>query len=224
MYEKERDSFLNAPGAFMQTNEVIWLGGGPEDQDVIVVRMAPMAHEHARIRTGSWFFGHGNRKKSVPKWSLRCVKGRNSGWTHSANLDPGVNIEAWWSGYKGGVGKVAELDNEGPDIMLTPDLTGCTVACRVYTDGSATFAHYNLKSSPTTTLDKTGMVLQAQTDLGMGVTTLSREDYRARAKHAGADVWVTVVGKRSSGRWSFWAQYREGKSSGHQIRYVEMLL
>jgi hypothetical protein len=129
-----------------------------------------------------------------------------------------------WSGYKGGQGKTANLSGVGPGIMLTPQLTGCTVVCKSGLDGTANFSHYNLKNQNSLeTLDDDSMRAVAGAQYGGGHSTLTKGDYRGRAKHAGASVTVNVVGHRDHGNWKFWAQYVEYKTSGDQIRHVELL-
>lgn len=224
MYEVEATEFATIPDAFMHKNEVYWKGTAPEDFDIIKVRMA-LAAGKARIRTGSRFLGLGNRKASVPKWELRGISG-SQGWVQTGQLPEGADFDAWWSGYKAGAAKCVFLDDSGPPIMLTPTLDGCTVVCLVLPNGSAWFAHYNLKDeNKKGTLAQETMAAIAEAQFGSGVTVLSREQYNrlAKQRHIGSAIAVTVVGKRSGGTWSFWAQYREDKISGMQIRRVEML-
>jgi len=107
--------------------------------------------------------------------------------------------------------------------MLTPEFTGCTAVCRTNAGGDAQFSHYNLMSTadPTTTLDDDSMRAVASKAYGGGHSTMTKGDVRAYGKHSEA-VRATVVGYRRAGRWEFWAQLRESKASGEQIRAVTL--
>lgn len=212
--QHDLNTFLNDPADFLKYNEVFWLGGAPKDQAIIDVMMLDYEGPGARIRTGSRAFGKGNLKRTVPQFVLKVN-------------DPSYGapiFQAHWSGYAAGLAKDAALANAGPNIMLTPELTGCTVVCAVAPNGSAQFSHYNLtKAGTAETLDMAGMQLHAAQTYGPGHTTLSKEEYRAEGKHSDV-VKVTVIGVRDTGnRWSFWAQFRESKASGQQIRLVRKL-
>lgn len=214
--------FCASPNTFLVHNEVYWRGGAPTDQDLIMARMSLVDGEQARIRTGSRFLGFGNAKASVPVYELKCFKGTN--WTPRGHLTEGENFEAQWSGYKGGEARLAVLPaTGGPSIMLTPQLTGCTIVCALQPDGGAIFAHYNLKDHGAPgTLDDATMKAIAEAQFGTPDAVLSKGKYRTISKRGG-NLQVTVVGHRREGRWGFWAQYREDKVSGSQIRLVERL-
>jgi hypothetical protein len=208
--------FLNSPEQFLRSNSIKWRGSAPEDQCVIGVAMVDAAGT-ARMRTGSAFLGLGNAKADVPKFDLR--------WDGNVNwpLPPGTHtFQVQWSGYKAGQGRDADLPAAGgPDIMLTPEFTGCTAVCRTNRDGSARFSHYNLMAG-VRTLDDADMRAIADASYGGGHSTMTKGDMQARSKRGGA-VKATVVGIRRHGRWEFWVQYREDKASGEQIRAVERL-
>lgn len=211
--------FCTAPNQFMRANSVRWRGFSPEDAQIIEVVLLDAAGQ-ARIRTGSKFLGMGNAKASVPKFELRWANN-----PHNVIAPNPDRFSVQWSGYKAKQARGITLPAVGgPDLMLTPELTGCTVACRSNPDGSADFIHYNLRDPVRDgdTLDDTGMTAVAQTDLGVGSSILTKGDYRAVGKHT-QSVSVTVVGIRAHGAWTFWAQYREDKASGEQIRAVRQL-
>ena len=108
--------------------------------------------------------------------------------------------------------------------MLTPEFTGCTAVCRTNANGSGQFSHYNLMS-PTdakSTLADGDMRAVADAAYGGGHSTLTKGDVRGYGKQSEA-VKATVVGFRRAGRWEFWAQLRESKKSGEQIRAVVQL-
>ncbi len=213
------DHFINAPEQFMRTNSIKWRGPAPENQDIIDVAMLDCdgIEGIARIRTGSKFLGFGNAKATVSRFDLR--------WAGNVlrPLDPGTPLfQVQWSGYKAGQGRDANLPAAGgPDVMLTPEFTGCTAVCRTNADGSALFSHYNYMDGANTLSDE-GMRAIAQRDYGGGQTTMTKGDMRAYGKHTEA-VSTTVVGIRRNGRWEFWAQLRENKASGEQIRAVVRL-
>jgi hypothetical protein len=211
------EHFINHPEQFMRTSSIKWRGLAPENQGVILVGMLDCAGT-ARIRTGSKFLGHGNAKADASKFDLR--------WAGSVNqqLAPGTpTFAVQWSGYKAGQGRDAFLPaaDDGPDLMLTPEFTGCTAVCRTNADGSGQFSHYNLMAG-TRTLDDADMRAIANASYVDGHSTMTKGDMRARGKRGGV-VKTTIVGIRRNGRWEFWAQYREDKASGEQIRAVERL-
>ncbi len=208
--------FLAHPEQFMRTNAIRWMGAGPENQAIIQVAMLDSAG-NARIRTGSKFLGLGNEKANAAKFGLR--------WDSSPlfALAPGTpTFPVQWSGYKAGQGRDAFLPAAGgPDIMLTPEFTGCTAVCRTNGDGSGQFSHYNLVNGANT-LDDEDMRAIADAQYGGGHSVMTKGDARAYGKHTQA-VKTTVVGFRRNGRWEFWAQMREDKASGEQIRSVVRL-
>jgi hypothetical protein len=212
--------FCAHPEQFMKCNAIKWLGKGPEDQAIIDVAMFDETGQKARVRTGSKALGLGNAKADADKFILK--------WANNPSnpVHPGTfTFKAHWSGYKAGQGRDANLPSAGgPDIMLTPEFTGCTAVCRTNAGGDAQFSHYNLMSTadPTTTLDDDSMRAVASKAYGGGHSTMTKGDVRAYGKHSEA-VRATVVGYRRAGRWEFWAQLRESKASGEQIRAVVQL-
>ncbi len=117
----------------MSTNAIKWLGKGPEDQAIIDVAMFDETGQRARIRTGSKFLGLGNAKANADKFVLK--------WANNpGNPTPPVTytFQVHWSGCNAGQGRDANLPNAGgPDIMLTPEFTGCTAVCRTAGNGPA---------------------------------------------------------------------------------------
>jgi hypothetical protein len=215
------DAFRNAPDVFLRTNSVVWMGPAPENQAIINVFMQDALGASARIRTGGRFLGLGNVKANADKFYLKWADNPNGG-----ALPGEPTFPAHWSGYKAGQGRDAILPAGmgGPNLMLTPEFTGCAAVGRVNADGSAQFSHYNLMSTtdPGMTLDDTEMRAIADAAYGGGHTTLTKGDVRAVGKHSEA-VKATVVGFRRLGRWEFWIQIRESKASGEQIRCVRPL-
>lgn len=209
--------FIDAPEQFMRSNSIKWRGRAPDDQAIIRVAMLDSGGI-ARIRTGSKFLGLGNAKQTVSKFELR--------WDSDPYqpLPQGTpTFDVQWSGYKSGQGRDADLPAAGgPNLMLTPEFTGCTAVCRTNADGSGQFSHYNLMANPTTTLSDDDMRAVAQAAYGGGQSVMTKGDARAMGKRTDA-VCTTVVGLRRNGRWEFWAQFREDKPSGEQIRAVRRL-
>jgi|GEM_PF-1258546 len=208
--------FIHDPEQFMRSHSIKWREAGPENQGIINVGMLDCAGM-ARVRTGSRFLGLGNAKIDVPKFDLR-----QDGLV-ARPLPPGTQtFPVHWSGYKAGQGRDADLPAVGgPDLMQTPEFTGCTAVCRTHADGSAQFSHYNLMAGART-LDEEDMRAIAQAAYGGGHSTMTKGDMRGHNKRGGA-VRATVVGVRRNRRWEFWVQYREDKASGEQIRAVERL-
>lgn len=210
------NQFIASPEQFLRAFSVRWRGGAPENQRIIDVGMFDRAGT-ARIRTGSKFLGIGNAKANTEMFELR--------WNGNVNwpFPPGTpTFQVHWSGYRAGQGRTATLPAAGgPDIMLTPEFTGCTAVCRSNPDGSANFSHYNLMNGAAT-LDDADMRAIADAEYGGGHVTMTKGDMRGRNKRDGA-VAATLVGLRRNGAWEFWVQYREDKASGEQIRAVERL-
>lgn len=209
-------TFRTNPHLFMGKNSIKWRGVAPRDQGIIDVTMVDAGND-ARIRTGSKFMGLGNAKADAPKFELRLTNG--------GNVPQGSpSFEVYWSGYKAGQGCDADLPaDDGPDIMLTPEFSGCTAVCRSNSDGSGQFSHYNLMDvDGKSTLDSESMNAIAQAAYGGGHSTMTKEVQRSYGKHTTA-VCSTVVGIRRNGRWEFWAQHREIKNGKEQIRAVVRL-
>ena len=212
------NQFVNAPHQFMRAYLVAWRGAAPEDQQNIQVVMRNWGT--GRRRTGAVFLGMGNAKETVDRFELRWADDPYNG------AQPGEHqFSAVWSGYKGRQARIAQLGQAGgPSLMLTPELTGCAVVRAFADDGSARFGHYNLVKPGTDTVQDDDDMRQAidQDFAGAAHATMTKGDYRARGKRSDA-VRVTVVGHRVGTQWRFWAQYREDKPSGQQLRHVELL-
>jgi hypothetical protein len=206
------NQFVDHPGEFLKKCIVEWKGGAPEDQTNIQAAM--LDSDWGRRRTTVL-----HRKVDATGYVLRHA------FTGNSNVPEGsARFDAVWSGYKGGQSRTAHLSSfGGPGIMLTPQLSGCTVVCAFNQDGSAEFSHYNLKDEGAGgTLDKQTMRAIAFAVHGRPVATLSREDYRALGKHSDM-VRVNVVGCRKGGRWEFWAQFTEEKNACWHIRQVRRI-
>lgn len=221
------DLLLSDPEAFLRTNAIRWAGKGPDLQaNITAVIIDAPTDSQARIRTGSKFLGFGNAKASVPSFVLRdkAFAGGHLG-------APGtLEFPAVWSGYTGGQARDADLPTVGgPDIMLTPEFTGCAAVCKVNHDGSAKFSHYNLlQPGKAETLDAMQMRARAAETYEPGFAIMTKEDQRSFGKAPAAAMRSTVVGFRRHGRWEFWVQHRETKAVGStgntiQIRSVMRL-
>jgi len=211
--QAQANAFANNPSAFLGTAIVRWAGGAPQDQQIINVAM--LDDGQGRRREAGIFGG----KVDASKFMLRHAFAGN------AQVPGGSpTFAAVWSGYVGGQARKANLPAAGgPDIMLTPELTGCAVVCRVNPDGSAQFSHYNLADEGANqTLDRATMNAIAEAEYGGGQNVFAKEDYRALGKRS-QNVRVTVVGQRAPGGWQFWGQIREDKASGQQLRQVRRL-
>lgn len=201
---------LDNPRAFLACNALKWAGAGPEDQSIIVAAMINGEGEPpARVRTRNEFLWMGNHKETVPTFILRDSH-LGHAQLHDAHT---LTFNAYWSGYKAGQGRDANLPAVGgPSIMLTPEFTGCAAVCHTNPDGSAKFSHYNLKKPGVDqTRDHAEMVAEAEGSYANGHTIMTKESQRAMAKVPAAMVRSTVVGFRNAGRWEFWVQHREVK-------------
>lgn len=211
--QAQANAFANDPSTFLRTTIVRWAGGAPQDQQILNV--AVLDDGQGRRREPG-FFGS---KVDADKLVLRHAFPGNMHVPAGTPTFPAV-----WSGYVGGQARSAALPAAGgPDIMLTPELTGCAVVCRANADGSATFSHYNLMDEGANqTLDRATMNAIAQAEYGGGQAVFAKEDYRALGKRT-QNVRVTVVAQRRLGTWEFWGQIREDKASGQQLRQVRRL-
>lgn len=232
------ESFLNDPVRFMRSNHVAYAGESPS-------RDGGGVHEFILLNTGetgraraSVFLGMVLSKANAGVYEIRCkAKLRPGDW----RLDEGETFRAIWGGYVPG-GKVeCALDGAGDvDLMLTPELTGCTVAFASQPNGEARFSHYNLIGADKRTLTASGMVAVARRDYrGVGnVGVLTKEHYSSKSDAGDrefdpkrGDIWekhrsrpaASVIGWRVGGRWTFWAQYTCLKGSVHQILGVKQL-
>ncbi|MCP4541291.1 MAG: hypothetical protein GY832_29520 [Chloroflexi bacterium] len=204
---------VHHPGVFMKQNMVMFKGTAPENQEVINVAMLD-AQKTGRRRSIRF-----HRKVDANSYVLRHNQMDNYFIPKGS-----PNFNAVWSGYKGGESRTAQLPSVGgPDIMLTPMLSGCTVVCTMKNDGSAIFSHYNLKDHGSgQTLQGDTMRAIAISHHGRNHSALTKEDYYSVGKHS-ESVTVCVVGFRKSGRWEFWAQYSEYKGDQYHIRRVQRI-
>lgn len=216
-------AFLSDPPAFLRRHYVVFKGFGPEvEGGVEHPFVMAESHKHSARRSVSVL---GLSAKIDGKvFELRaCTPLQGAVRT----TDEGERFNAIWSGYKAGQAIHCPLGGQGAELMLTPALTGCTIAYAAQSDGNAWFSHYNLKdpSAPTQTLPLNGMLMNVQADYGGddAVGMMSKEHYREKVKHRGGAGLATVVGWRRQGQWTFWAQYIEVKGEVFQIRGVEQL-
>lgn len=212
----DMNAFVNDPATFLKKNVVWWRGGAPEDQANIQVAMLDSSNQARRATSVL------GRKVDGGNFELRNSK------PGALNIPNGSPLfAAVWSGYAGNMAKTASLPSEGgPNIMLTAQLTGCTVVAKVHADGSADFSHYNLKVGANT-LDEGDMNAIAEAHFGGGQSTMTKETIRAKGKHSDA-VTANVVGVRKLGKWAFYVQMVESKAVGNsgttmQIREVRKL-
>ena len=132
--------------------------------------------------------------------------------------------------------------------MLTPELTGCTIAFASGANGQARFSHYNLKAGKRT-LEAPGMVAAVlgdyPTDRDVGI--LTKEQYYGKSSADMRDqlssgqrlikkvvdksgIWArhdgpsaNVIGWRNNGVWEFWVQYSDVKGGVRQVLDVRRL-
>ncbi len=218
--------FVPDPARFLEKNHLSYAGGVPSTTggDKAWFGLVPI-DRGCRARTGNVFLGMGNAKVDGACFEIRARK-----CNHWSLKNPGVEyFPAWWSGYKGGIAVHCNLPSSGgPNIMLTPALTGCTVVWVMHSDGSARFSHYNLKNGKLTLPDNE-MIAHAREDYGndANMGSLSKGYYYGLAKHeqasGGKVARGTIIGWRQGGRWTFWGQFVENKNGVSQIRKVMQL-
>lgn len=218
------NEFLRDPPQFMRRHHVIFKGAGPEKQggnvhDFLLVEST----SHSARRTIA-ALGLSLTKADAGVFEIRACA---AGYVPQQALDNGERFQAIWGGYQAGAKIQCALNADGPDLMLTPELTGCTIAFAAQNDGTARFSHYNLMDPqlPGQTLPVSNMVAEVHTDFGYGseVGVLPKEVYRNKVKHRGGAARATVIGWRNKGQWTFWAQYIEVKGAVYQIRDVQQL-
>lgn len=221
--QAELDLLLSDPETFLKQHAIRWAGKGPDTQQNITAAIIDgNGDAQARIRTGSKFLGFGNAKASVTSFILRDTA------YASGQLGPGtLQFPAVWSGYAAGQARDADLPTAGgPDIMLTPEFTGCAAVCTVKADGSAKFSHYNLlQPGKAETLDALRMRARAEDTYDNGFHIMTKETQREYGKAPVAAMRSTAIGFRRHGHWEFWVQHREVKAVGStgntmQIRAV----
>jgi hypothetical protein len=133
--------FLNDPPTFLRRHHLIFKGLGPEVQggathDFLLIE----SHLHpARRRTAA--LGLSLHKATAGLFEVRARRGANLA---PQALERGEVFQAVWGGYKAGTKISCALVANGPDLMLTPELTGCTIAFATQSNGTASFSHYNL--------------------------------------------------------------------------------
>lgn len=232
-------SFLSDPVQFMRSNHVAFVGVSPAQQGGGVYEFILRDLGKAARARASVFLGVVLRKVDAGVFEIRYKGALDPG---DPRLAEGETFRAIWSGYVPGGKAECVLDGAGDvDIMLTPELTGCTVAFASQPNGDARFSHYNLLGTGRQTLRASGMVAEARSDYrGVGnLGVVTKEHYRGKSS-AGDDqqfnpklghVWeqyrsrpaASVIGRRVGGRWGFWIQYTCCKGSVQQILAVKQL-
>jgi hypothetical protein len=214
------NDFLNNPPEFMRRNHVVFTGQSGAALAGRSHTFSFIAMERLARYRSSIFLGIGGAKRNAGAFTIRASDAGHA----DLSLPGAETFAAIWSGFVAG-GKVkCDLENTGPDIMLTPQLSGCAVAFSAQSNGQASFSHYNNKTG-SATQDAAAMAQHAYGDypLDPGLGLLTKEAYRNRGKDASRPLLVTALGWRKEGVWTFWAQYTEIKGGVHQIRGVERL-
>jgi len=219
--QAELDLLLSDPEAFLRQHAIRWAGKGPDTQQNITAAIIDAGGDsQARVRTGSQFLGFGNAKANVSSFILR-----DTAFANGQTGAPGtLQFLAVWSGYAAGQARDADLPTAGgPNIMLTPEFTGCTAVCTVNPDGSAKFSHYNLlQPGKAETLDSIQMRARAEETYDNGYHIMTKETQRSHGKAAVPGMRSTAVGFRRHGRWEFWVQHREVKALGNQGNTIQI--
>jgi hypothetical protein len=222
------------PISFLATNIVRFFGacavppGGLGD-----FRITSEPGTVVRYRTGSKFLGMGNAKATGQALLARAER---PGLLHAADDEV---FRAVWSGYQSGGATHCTLPAAGgPDVMLTPMLSGCTVTWQKNGDGSARFGHYNDQAPdrpadrPETLSAESMQMLAAWRHGTTNDGVMSKEYYYDKAKRPtpryGKRTVVNAFGVRLAGGWEFFTQYIEAKGTTvrnqtTQIRGVEQL-
>lgn len=234
------DDFQRDPPQFLRRNHVTFRGEYPPAPGVHTFLLVPRTRP-ARAR-GGVFLGRSIGKADAELWEIRYNDASMLDRSLRAFSEP---FEAHWSGFAANGMVTAALGHRGPDLMLTPELTGCAVAFSVTQDGHARFSHYNMLEGGRT-LRAPGMLAQARVDHPSGpLALLTKEHYHAQssadmrdASEIGAlgrlakrilpagehrRAAANVVGWRRDGDWTFWAQYTDMKAAVAQVLDVRQL-
>lgn len=223
------DQFLADAPQFLRNNHVQFKGQSPPAAGRYWFLLIPV-QSGARRRFGV-FLGKSIGKADAGAYEIRY---RDAQFLSADARRDGMEFEAQWSGYVAGGKAQCALDSTGPDIMLTPELTGCAIAFAATPDGRARFSHYNLKDE-SRTLDGVGMASAARSDYaGAQFGVLTKEQYYAKSTadmsegggaavrpHARAS--ANIIGWRKGGQWTFWSQYTDMKGQVRQILDVRKL-
>lgn len=234
------DEFMQNPAQFMRFNHVACKGIMPVDPGEYTFVLVPFGGT-AR-RRGGVFLGKSTGKADAGAYEIR----HSGSWINANQRAAGEEFTAYWGGYQVGGTAECALDGTGSALMLTPELTGCTVSFVAGANGHARFSHYNLKND-TRTLDAPEMVARVRSDYAgeTGVGILTKEHYNGKS---GADLrdhdqlnrfqklvkknlpmntrgrpTANVIGWRNSGQWEFWVQYSDEKGSVRQVLNVKRL-
>lgn len=220
------DDFLRDPPRFLRHNHVTYRGQYPDTQgggeyDFILL---PLENVTARTR-GGVFLGKSLAKADAGVYEIRW---RDAPLLGADRLARGAPFRAIWGGFVAGGKADVALDSNGPDLMLTPELTGCTIAHAAQRNGDARFSHYNMMAGPRT-LPGPAMVAAARSDYaGVGnLGVLTREHYHGKSTFETSKERTrpaaNVIGWRKGGVWTFWVQYTDVKGTVSQILDVRQL-
>lgn len=223
------DKFLSNPPLFMQRNHIVFTGAGPlasgdggGTHEFALIN----ARQKTRYRSGVFLGIPLGPKADAGAYRVRATNAGHS----DLQADDAERFEAIWSGYRAKQAVQCQLGPTGPAIMLTPELTGCTVAFTSNPDGTALFSHYNLmQPGDRNTRPAAGMLGRTLIDFPDPgrVGVISKEHYHRKGHHPNAEnecaTVATVVGWRQNGVWTFWVQYVEKHQGVAQIRRVRRL-
>ncbi|AWT16767.1 MULTISPECIES: hypothetical protein [Stenotrophomonas] len=213
--------FKSRPEHVMRSHVVRWSGDAPEDSRII--RVALLDSETSGNARAEWKAGPLKVKVDAKRFELRWEGSRFNPPRAGSDL-----FSVYWSGFRASSGcSILLPPSGGPDMMLTPEFSGCAAAFSKGPDGSTLFSHYNLKDG-SRTLDRPGMMAAATLEHGKGVFLLSKEQMRQVGKRSMLEtsptaVLATIVGTRNDRRWTFWVQYREIDGDTQHIRSVEQM-
>lgn len=218
--------FLDDPPAFLRTNYVRFRGacslapGAVGDFMLIDLNGRPPARGPRLV------FGVEVGRTDARAFEIRQADAANVGY---GSTEVGT-FQAVWSGYQSGAAVRCTLGTAGPDIMLTQDLSGCTIVSSAAPSGPASFSHYNLlqpadparPAGPRHTLGAEAMRSYAAGQHSGPHSVVTKEDYYDKAKRGGAGR-ATAVGWRRDGTWEFWVQYVEEHDGVVRIREVSRM-
>jgi hypothetical protein len=98
---------------------------------------------------------------------------------------------------------------DGPDLLLTSQLSGCSFGFASTLDGNCMVSH--IQPSKAGAVADSGKMASKILEGAMGGSVFGRSQY---------DEMATVLGHRQKGHWAFYAQMHNGQNSYKEVRLI----
>jgi hypothetical protein len=223
------------PAGFLACNIVGYLGQAPDGGDQPMAAATFVIHPDGNGQTAHDGTDPKGHVLTIPHGGARAAGGRymikvdnfNGGPLPPPDSEP---FEAVWSGHAASGARVCHLPaSGGPDVMVAPALTGCTVTWRRNADKTACFGHYRRKHPD----DANSLGAPQESDLDRPMLSGERCSRSARGQAPEAQSKRTTANAfavRGKDGWNLWIQYietmttlGEGADGPSRIRAVERL-